>query len=419
MQPSEIRDHSQVHIYLLSHEWRLKRGDGSVVASQIRFGHGGRIWGHTHSNEAAWRVRDGVLEFVNKAGEATTRFGSLARLPDGRIGLIGKFLPDPSGMAAHILESVRNLLPWRKDARAAVLVRTHIANEKLFDLLDSLQNGFGYHVYIAADTTRREFPIEDPHVLGHSEEMCRELGLSLNHFRKDFGALWTFGDYALYCSYEQKPDYDFYLMLEYDVHLTRKNPLFIEGLLNRLLSLPEEDRIDYVSPEFRPEIHFPDWMGVPPRDFRHYFSLVNFFVISKRALVHLYKMRKQWANGAPPELEQWFVESFVPSVLAAEDAFKCRQLNSIFPGSYALGKSYFGSNLPFLLGSNFEPDPRIEIVHPVLAAPEYLQAHLNRAVRTNTVKSFLDTILFNKELPISLQLREQFFTHAVSTRPKP
>ncbi|WP_420977945.1 hypothetical protein, partial [Campylobacter coli] len=50
-------------------------------------------------------------------------------------------------------------------------------------------------------------------------------------------ALWLCGDYALYCGISAQPNYDYYFMIEYDVHFTRENPFLLEALINRLQSL--------------------------------------------------------------------------------------------------------------------------------------------------------------------------------------
>lgn len=343
-----MHDAEWLRTVLLLSQWKFGRADGSTIAHAVGFEYGGLIKGTTHANERAWRIQDGLLEFLNEERRPTTRFDVLTRSSDGRIVLSGTYLLDRSANIGHILEQSTCAAAPPQGLKAAVLVRTHVVNEKLLDLVAILQSGFGYDLYIAADVTKGEFPLRGPNILPHSTNMCRDLNLSVNHERP----LWWFGDYALYCSYEQIPGYDFYCLIEFDVHLMRQNSLFLEGLISRASASIDKPIFDYVAPGMNLVKNKESWAGPLPEGFLHWWSYLNFVLISRQALSYLYSERKKFARSATPELERWYCEHFVPTVLHAERRFKCKSLSVVFPGSYR-DSSFSGSRLPHLLGSRF------------------------------------------------------------------
>jgi hypothetical protein len=75
--------------------FRFSRSDGSLLAARLRLLPGGRIEGHSDSNEARWGLEDDVLVFYGEDDAATTRFtGTHASL--GRVDFVGQFVPDES-----------------------------------------------------------------------------------------------------------------------------------------------------------------------------------------------------------------------------------------------------------------------------------------------------------------------------------
>ncbi|MGC9269481.1 DUF707 domain-containing protein [Acidiphilium sp.] len=59
---------------LLGSLWVFGMADGTPIAETIGFGPGGRILGHFHKNETAWRIENDVLEFLNADRHVTARF---------------------------------------------------------------------------------------------------------------------------------------------------------------------------------------------------------------------------------------------------------------------------------------------------------------------------------------------------------
>jgi hypothetical protein len=400
---------------LLLSNWRFKRDDGSVIADNISFDprHSlfeGTIAGYRHPNEDSWRIRDGVLEFLNESGEATTRFEAASKSMDGVQFLRGRVVFARGRW--HILEELP--AAERKPANVAVFVRTHVVNAKVIDLLKILARGTGYDLYIAADSslvdgTAGPLTLRGPNVVPHSLKQFREMEVSLNHQNP----FWWFGDYTFYCSYLQKPDYDYYIFIEFDVHLVKGDPSFIEKLVERINAEDGAPSFDLIAPGLSVSQNPNPWHGPWPEGVPWRWALQSFVVFSRRALVYLYDARKKWAVGAPPALEQWYGEAFVPSVLAMDERFKCVNLTDLMPHCCQPGY-YTGSALPSLLGSKFESDPPMELVHPVFSAPEFLEKHFRHAVDTDRVADFISETLMNPALPIPEELRGAYLLAAES-----
>jgi hypothetical protein len=315
----------------------------------------------------------------------------------------------------HILEELP--AAERKPANVAVFVRTHVVNAKVIDLLKILARGTGYDLYIAADSSlvngaSGPLTLLGPNVVPHSLEQFGEMGVSLNHQNP----FWWFGDYTFYCSYLQKPDYDYYIFIEYDVHLVKGDPSFIEKLVQRINAEDGAPSFDLIAPGLHATARRAAWHGPWPEGVSMRWSFQNFVVFSRRALDYLYGARKKWAVGAPAPLEQWYGELFVPSVLAMDERFKCVDLIDLMPHCFQPGY-YTGSALPFLLGAKLGDDPRMELAHPVFSAPEYLERHFRHALQNDRVADFISETLMNPALPIPEELRGAYLLAAESRLP--
>jgi hypothetical protein len=91
---------------IMQRVWAFRRGDGSTIAEPLRFGHGGRLIGHSHPNEAAWRLHDGCLEFLDRGGAVTTRFDKVVQNADGICVLAGAFNGRGYEGVVHVLHEL-------------------------------------------------------------------------------------------------------------------------------------------------------------------------------------------------------------------------------------------------------------------------------------------------------------------------
>jgi hypothetical protein len=252
--------------------------------------------------------------------------------------------------------------------RVAVLVRTHLVTDKLHDLLRILERGVGYDLFVCADESRGAMALAGRAVLSHSVSMCDEIGLMGS--LPDENVLWYCGDYAFYCAHHLIPDYDFYILIEYDVDLVRGNALGIEGLINRL---KDEDG-DYDLLACRYGVPGEGWGWAETcRDYfnRVYSLLFPFVVLSNRAVRYLYDWRRHETKHPPASGRYAFCEALVPSALNAAGGFRCADLNDLMPGCYE--PDTFRVGAPMLLGALPALNRRVEWVHPVFSENEYLE----------------------------------------------
>ncbi len=285
-----------------------------------------------------------------------------------------------------------------------MLVRAHFVSDKLVDLLRMLKQGVGYDLRVCADETQGPLDLPGEVVLGHSTEMCSDLGLlgSL----PNSPLLWYFGDYSFYCAYHAIPDYDYYVMIEYDVEFVRGNVYALESLISRL-SLPGVPPYDLVATHYGPRDQDWGWGETCKGRFNDFYGL--FFplvVLSKRAVQYLYDWRRYEAANPLESGRYVFCEAFVPTALMAAGGYHCADLNSLLPGSW--DPSSFRIRPPMLLGGLPALSRGIELVHPVYSEREYLDSELGDARHNDRVAEFMERLSDPDLLPVSPELRIAF-----------
>jgi hypothetical protein len=288
--------------------------------------------------------------------------------------------------------------------RTVVLVRAHFVSDKLLDLVRMLKEGVGYDLWVCADETQGPLNLPRELVLSHNTEMCARIGLVPS--LPDSPLLWYFGDYAFYCAHHSIPDYDYYVMIEYDVEFVRGNVYALESLLRRL-SFPTGNPYDLVATHYGPRAQDWGWGETCVDRFKDYYGL--FFpmvVLSKRALQYLYDWRKYEAANPPESGRYAFCEAFVPSALMAAGGHRCVDLNALLPGSW--DRDSFRTRPPMLMGGLPPLTRGIELVHPVYSEREYLQSELNDAWHEGTLARLVSRLSDPTLLPVSQESREDF-----------
>ena len=375
---------------VLERLWQFGRGDGSVIAAHVRLVRGGYVTGHRQRNESAWRVHQGALEFLNPEGEVTCRFDTVEVDERGTMALSGAFRRKAD--VTHVLRQVRSLRgagPPNIGPRVALLVRTHLVNDKLFDLLDILNQSRRYDLFVAADETRESLDVRGYEKLAHTAASCGDFGLCTRHSR----ILWHCGDYPLYFAAAEIPDYDYYAMIEYDVDLARKSPLFLEGLFARLHN-GDSGGLDLVAPGVGRAFKEWWWAKTASRAFETVYTtgLFAFLVVSKRAISHLLQWRRKEALSGVAGNDIVHCEAFCASALI-EANFACTSLNALVESAIDY-KSFHPSspelpNTEFLLDHYRLDNPRVELVHPVYDLAAYLERQYQKSLRANSMDAFL------------------------------
>ena len=364
---------------ILGETYSLCRHDGSVVAPTVYLLPEGRIIGCDSLNETAWSFADGVLYFHDETGTATTRFTAFADA-DGVPTITGDFLPHPG--IRHILRARRGTVHGRlmgttpQPARPLlIMVRAHLVNDKLHRLLDQLRDvNTSADLAVIYDRTHG-MPQADftDDVIWHSIAECKDIGLTQHHEQ----LLWWCGDFPFYFALKQRPSYEYYAMVEYDVHFTGDAGAFV-GRLQAALS-KRAGSIDAVGTRLREEDRNPNGLHGPiVRQFNpaysYFFPLI---VLSRRAAAFLYTARRLEAALGIRGDAIAYCESFVASYLAA-NGFVCADLNELLPGSYDNDLMVLGNigGLPASLADRFRD--RVELVHPVYGDEQYLTGRISR-----------------------------------------
>jgi hypothetical protein len=357
--------------------WQFGRGDGSRIAPRLELQFGGKVQFSPYPNERYWSVRNGNLCFLNANREVTTEFTDCTTDEYGRRVLRGAFLSG-SKRVLHVLTELpalgKSVIP-NPPPRVAVLVRTHVVNEKLYDLISILSNSSCFDLFVCADCTTTELEIDGVLVLRHRVEDARKMGLPTDHPN----LMWYCGDYAFYFAHAAIPDYDYYFMVEYDVDFVDRSPLLLEGIINRL-EFPGPAAIDFVGCRCWIGSFDSGWgttvAGIYPQP---HLCLFPFVVLSRRAIEHLMAQRQaeQSAPIAPGRL--MFCEAFVPSALNAA-GFRCVDLNSLVHGSVREATFRItGYRGPMLLLQRRDLDAGIKLLHPVYDEKNFLEYHLRKA----------------------------------------
>jgi hypothetical protein len=267
--------------------------------------------------------------------------------------------------------------------RVAVLLRSHLKQSaKAMELAAQLSAVPDWDVFFALDETRGEIDVAPYRKVPHSIASCQALGLLTNHPR----AMAYLGDYPFYATMPQIPDYDFYLMIEYDVALADKEGDYFHRLAARLRSEEMAD-LDLVATNHRK-------LG-PGRDKRaHRFqqawkSIFPVIGLSRRALIHLY--RERVAEAGQPRLsdgqQSVYCEYFVSSALEAAGHFRCLPLNELIPDS--VEKTSFNTRGGRVLNHERRLPVTSELLHPVLDFPQYLGKMSAIAIKWKVIPSFL------------------------------
>ena len=292
-------------------------------------------------------------------------------------------------------------------ARVAVLVRTHTMSDKVLDLVEGLSGGRFYDFYLTPNAMHELDAGALPSV-PHSLEHCNALGFEGG----DEYFLLHCADLLFAVIREQIPGYDFYVMVEYDVHFIRTGHLFMDRVAQGLSAPPYAD-VDLVGAEVTP--HDPSWMwtaNVAPYFPEVWGVFFPFVALSSRAITRLLELRREErrrtgrshaARSASPD-NLMYCEAFVASALKA-DGFRLLDLQALVPGCYS--HPLFTVGPPKLLGEALTDDPAIEIVHPVLGPREYLERRLREAQRDNTLLDFLAE-LRRLQARIAKPLRAEF-----------
>ena len=376
--------------------FQFRRGDGSVISNTVYLLAGGKVFGPNSLNEYSWSFDQGELMFHDDNGNVTTKFRDVD-LTDG-LKFSGFFKENPD--AVHILEAYKGgrnhgrlleILPRKeKQKPMLILIRSHLVNNKLYDMVSRFSHANDWFdvaiVYDRTHGTPSEMP--DAEVIWHSAAECLAMGLPATENR----LLWWCGDYPFYFALNQRPNYQYYAMVEYDVHFTDDPIKFFTDLVSLLKDRENGDRIDALGPRFRLE---DGTIGLHAAMRRKYDLAYSYFfpliVLSKAAVSFLHKQRVLDAALKTSAENIGHCESFVPSELV-HNGFYCADLNVLVPQAYdndlMILPVPFG--LPVSMADGFEG--RVRFIHPVYGDEQYLMNLLGLRKSSQEIRHFIGAL---------------------------
>jgi hypothetical protein len=200
-----------------------------------------------------------------------------------------------------------------------LLFRTHVWDDFVARMaLQTAGASEGGDFVVLADETRGPLNAGDFDKIGHDSDFTR-MGLPSKPSDK---VLWYNADYPLYAAYERRPDYDYYVMVEYDV---MTNTAF-----GPIIDSAAADGLDFIAHNI--ERAEPDWYW--SRSVRKYYdpiwrALMPVLVLSNRAVAHLYDARRRLAERIRSRSAwDWpYFEPFIPSELMQAYGSRWRELS--------------------------------------------------------------------------------------------
>lgn len=245
--------------------------------------------------------------------------------------------------------------------RYAVLFRTHIWDDYVERQYQRLKANIGRgYLYVLLDETNGPIETGKERVVSHTNPAIESLGLA---DAKSGNFLWYNGDYPLYFFYDRHPEYDYYVMSEYDVTVNGSIDSIVDevaqagaGLLALAKGETTEDKI--VS-----------CLDVYPREEAQK-RLICIAVFSREAVRALFDKRielsREYAAG---RIRRWpFCENFIPAELRRR-GFKLMELTD------------FGSTenydwWPPVLERDLDDLQHQIFIHPVLDDRRYVDSAL-------------------------------------------
>jgi hypothetical protein len=363
---------------LRGRHFRFERADGSVVNSHVCLDREGIVGGHSNDNEAHWSIEDGILVFTDCKGNVTTRFTDLQSIVPLEIS--GAFLPNHHTKPWHRLIEIpaaTGALTFdreRRRHRCAVLVRSHVIDDKFFELYNTLARGaHGYDLFAALDDTHGRPTQVVNNAIWHSRQRCPDIGLRHQHPN----LLWQCGDFPFYFALREVGDYEYYIMLEFDVHLLSGSASFAASLV-RKLEHAAVGGIDMLGLGLDKSGTGWMWFEAARASYKDVWCMYYpFVVLSRRAVMYMYSQRQLEAIGQPNAADIMHCEAFTASSLQA-GGFNCFDLNDFMPGAYSRPlMSLPGGGY---MGQEFDVPNGLQMVHPVYTPRSYLE-RLIRHVR--------------------------------------
>lgn len=247
----------------------------------------------------------------------------------------------------------------------AVMLRTHIWDDYVARQYDRLvaktKSG---QVFVLVDETGGHVEIDRDNVVRYTQDDVLALGLAK---AGPGNLLWYNGDYSLYIFMSRRPEFDFYIMIEYDVA--------VNVPLDDIVAKARRDGIGFIA-------HSKDVEPIPEWNFTE--SCLDFYrvdqvqkrlmclsLFSKQAAQQLFDRRLEQSRAyAKGGIRRWpYCEAYLATELGAS-GFKMAEITEFGPADhYDWLPAFAETDLGLLSDQAF--------IHPVLDAERYV-AHTMR-----------------------------------------
>jgi hypothetical protein len=215
--------------------------------------------------------------------------------------------------------------------KVAIVIRTHIVDKFLIGFAQAISSSMRYDVIFAIDQSGDPINVTGFDKIGLNREEFARLGL----FTQIDDVLWRCGDYVLYLVRQQRPQYELFWMIEYDVAIDRADPI---SFFEEVDMFPE---YQLLSTHFRQADRDWPWRatmeGAYSNIFRCFFPLLR---IHASAIDFLFEARRDESSKAARTIEQkgWPNDEVFCATVLANNGFRCCDLNEI--GRYYTPESF-------------------------------------------------------------------------------
>jgi predicted O-methyltransferase YrrM len=246
--------------------------------------------------------------------------------------------------------------------RFAAIFRTHVWDSDISEMAARAERCCGTGTFvIATDESKGPLSVGRFSKLSHTEDFS---SYSLPSIPPD-KVLWWNADYVLYLARRSLPDYDYYAMLEYDVHMNCDLPSIIEQCANA--------GIDLVARYLRP-IEANHWSrpSIIEMSEDPWWALIPFVILSARAVDALLQRRQDIAVQLKEgKLRTWpYCETFIPTVIKHSPGMSLADASQFVNADMLRWRPFLSSRDPLLDRPN-------SVAHPVMSGQRFIRAFLS------------------------------------------
>lgn len=240
-----------------------------------------------------------------------------------------------------------------------ILFRTHKFGAEARAFYEQLRAESGLEVVCLVDETRSPVDVSPFPKVSLTRDAFRSHGLLVTS-----DAAWRCGDYGLYLAMHERPNIEFFWLIEYDVRIK------IDGPLSKFFLAFDASRADLIAPMLTERD--PSWWWTPAMQVRNepvWGCLFPVLRVSSSLLRVAYSARQRQARSPIYRLFWPNDESFLATT-AARNSFKMEDLNEF---KHWYSSQTFSFEQPWSGESLSRARPDDLIYHPVLYDEELVK----------------------------------------------